>query len=51
MDGAVVGTDRLRFHDQVTFAETGSGPVTIDGEPVTQLGELERVDGQVWANV
>ena len=45
------GTDRLRFHDSVTFAETGSVTVTIDGEPVTQLNELECVDGQVWANV
>jgi glutaminyl-peptide cyclotransferase len=45
------GTDRLRFHDPVTFAETGSVTVTIDGEPVTQLNELECVDGQVWANV
>ncbi len=45
------GTDRLRFHDPVTFAETGSVPVTIDGEPLTQLNELECVDGQVWANV
>ena len=45
------GTDRLRFHDPVTFAETGSVTVTIEGEPVTQLNELECVDGQVWANV
>ncbi len=45
------GTDRLHFHDPVTFAETGSVTVTIDGEPVTQLNELECVDGQVWANV
>lgn len=45
------GTDRLRFHEPVTFAETGSVTVTIDGEPVTQLNELECVDGQVWANV
>lgn len=45
------GTDRLRFHDPVTFAETGSVAVTLDGEPVTQLNELECVDGQVWANV
>ena len=45
------GTDRLRFHDPVTFAETGSVPVTIDGKPVTELNELECVDGQVWANV
>ena len=45
------GTDRLRFHDPVTFAETGSVAVTIDGEPMPQLNELECVDGQVWANV
>ena len=45
------GTDRLRFHDPRTFAETGSVMVTIEGEPVTQLNELECVDGQVWANV
>jgi glutamine cyclotransferase len=45
------GTDRLRFHDPVTFAETGSVAVTLDGAPVTELNELECVDGQVWANV
>jgi glutamine cyclotransferase len=45
------GTDRLRFHDPITFAETGSVPVVLDDEPVTQLNELECVDGQVWANV
>ncbi|MGV0714788.1 glutaminyl-peptide cyclotransferase [Mycolicibacterium sp. XJ662] len=45
------GTDRLRFHDAVTFAETGSVAVTRDGLPQTSLNELECVDGQVWANV
>jgi glutamine cyclotransferase len=45
------GTDRLRFHDPVAFAETGSVAVTRDGAPVTLLNELECVDGQVWANV
>ncbi|GAA0925693.1 glutaminyl-peptide cyclotransferase [Pseudonocardia zijingensis] len=45
------GTDRLRFHDPVTFAETGSVAVTLDGEPVTEINELECVDGQVWANI
>ncbi len=45
------GTDLLRFHDPVTFAETGSVAVTFDGEPVTQINELECVDGQVWANL
>ncbi|WP_253258281.1 glutaminyl-peptide cyclotransferase [Pseudonocardia sp. N23] len=45
------GTDLLRFHDPVTFAETGSVRVTLDGRPLTQLNELECADGQVWANV
>ncbi len=29
------GTARLRFHDPVTFAETGAVDVTLDGRPVT----------------
>jgi glutaminyl-peptide cyclotransferase len=45
------GTDRLRFHDLESFAETGSVAVTLDGEPVTELNELECVEGQVWANI
>ncbi|WP_238949147.1 glutaminyl-peptide cyclotransferase [Mycobacterium sp. IDR2000157661] len=45
------GTDRLRFHDPATFAETGSVAVTRDGRPLGNLNELECVDGQVWANV
>lgn len=53
-DGRLVrsdGTARLRFHDPVTFAETGAVDVTQDGVPVTRLNELECVDGQVYANV
>jgi glutamine cyclotransferase len=45
------GTDRLRFHDPDSFTETGSVAVTLDGEPVTEINELECVDGQVWANI
>lgn len=45
------GTDRLRFHDPATFAETGAVSVTLDGAPVPELNELECVDGQVYANV
>ena len=55
LDGAQLvrsdGTDRLRFQDPDTFAEQGSVAVTLDGAPVTELNELECVDGQVWANV
>ncbi|MGO4444534.1 glutaminyl-peptide cyclotransferase [Mycobacterium sp. 2YAF39] len=45
------GTDRLRFHDPASFAETGSVSVTRDGKPVANINELDCVDGQVWANV
>ncbi len=31
------GTDRLRFHDPVTFTEQGSVAVTLDGAPVVAL--------------
>nr|WP_242623523.1 glutaminyl-peptide cyclotransferase [Pseudonocardia sediminis] len=45
------GTSTLRFHDPATFAQTGTVDVTLDGDPVPALNELECVDGQVWANV
>ncbi len=45
------GTDRLRFHDADSFTENGGVNVTRDGAPVTELNELDCVDGQVWANV
>lgn len=34
-----------------TLAESGRVTVTLDGEDVEDLNELECVDGQVWANV
>ncbi len=45
------GSDRLTFRDPATFAPTGSVSVRRDGQPVTDLNELECVDGAVWANV
>lgn len=45
------GTDRLTFADPVTFANTGSVAVTLDGKPVDDLNELDCDGGQVWANV
>jgi glutamine cyclotransferase len=45
------GTNQLHFQDPTTFADMGSVAVTLDGRPVTELNELECVDGQVWANV
>jgi glutaminyl-peptide cyclotransferase len=45
------GSDRLFFRDPQTFALQGSVAVTREGVPVTQLNELECVDGEVWSNV
>lgn len=45
------GTARLSFQDPTTFAPTGSVTVTLDGQPVTELNELDCSGGQVWANV
>lgn len=45
------GSDVLTFRDPETFDPLGTVSVTNDGEPVTQINELECVDGQVWANI
>lgn len=45
------GSARLRFHDAGTYAETGTVSVSDDGHPVTNLNELEFVDGDIYANV
>ncbi|MCW2720404.1 glutaminyl-peptide cyclotransferase [Pseudonocardia sp.] len=45
------GTATLHFQDPTTFAAAGSVDVTLDGQPVTELNELDCSDGQVWANV
>ncbi|WFE25319.1 glutaminyl-peptide cyclotransferase [Solwaraspora sp. WMMD791] len=45
------GSDQLTFRDPASFAETGSVSVTRAGTPLTQINELECVDGVVWANV
>jgi glutaminyl-peptide cyclotransferase len=45
------GSSTLTFRDPVTFEETGTVEVTLDGEPVYQINELECTGGQVWANL
>lgn len=46
------GSDRLFFRDPETFALTGQVNVTVDGQPLEKLNELECTpDGMVWANV
>jgi glutamine cyclotransferase len=45
------GTATLYFLDPATLQETGRVTVTLAGERVTRLNELEYVDGKVLANV
>ena len=45
------GSSTLRFLDPATFAETGTLAVTDSGVPVSQLNELEYVEGEIYANV
>jgi glutamine cyclotransferase len=45
------GTPQLRFWDPETLAETGRMTVTADGQPVSNLNELEWVKGEIYANI
>ncbi len=45
------GSAYLRFLDPQTFSETGKLQVCDNGQPVTNLNELEYIDGEVYANI
>lgn len=45
------GSDHLTFRDPGTFEPIGGVDVSLAGEPLDLLNELECVDGAVWANV
>lgn len=45
------GGPALVFRDPETLEELGRVDVTVAGEPLAQLNELEWVDGAIWANV
>lgn len=45
------GSSTLRFLDPLTLAVRRTVTVTLRGKPVTQVNELETVDGAVLANV
>jgi Glutamine cyclotransferase len=45
------GSDTLTFRDPATFEATGRVSVTLDGQPLDRLNELECVGDHVWANV
>jgi glutaminyl-peptide cyclotransferase len=54
-DGARIimsdGTTQLRFLDPETLRETGRVRVTLRGEGLANLNELEWIKGEVWANI
>jgi glutamine cyclotransferase len=45
------GSDEIRFLDPATFKVTRSIHVLRDGQPLTQLNELEWVKGELYANI
>ncbi len=45
------GTAVLRFLNPDSFKQTGSLTVTHLGKPISQLNELEMVNGELWANL
>ena len=45
------GTAVLRFLDPESFTLRSTLPVTANGCPLSQLNELEWIDGEIWANV
>ncbi len=45
------GSDTLTFLDPKTLAVTKTLRVRDAGTPVTQLNELEWIEGEIWANV
>jgi glutaminyl-peptide cyclotransferase len=45
------GTNEIRVLDPKTLDEQRRIRVTAEGKPITQLNELEVVDGQIFANV
>lgn len=45
------GSPNLFKRDAETFELLDTVPVTLQGQPVPEINELECVDGSVWANV
>jgi glutaminyl-peptide cyclotransferase len=45
------GTNRIRFLDPVTFDVVRSVDVFNDGTPLTNINELEYINGEIYANI
>jgi glutaminyl-peptide cyclotransferase len=45
------GSSDLFFLDPQTFKPIRKLGITMNGQPVTELNELEYIDGEIWSNV
>ena len=45
------GTPELRFLDPLTFKELRRLRVTANGQPLSEINELEWVEGEIYANI
>ena len=45
------GSATLRFIDPEGFVTTSEITVTLNGNPIANLNELEYINGEIWANV
>ena len=45
------GTSTIRILDPATLKQVGSIKVTIQGQTLNLLNELEWINGKIWANV
>ena len=45
------GTSKITKLNPETFRREGAITVTLRGEPVMYVNELEWIDGKIWANV
>ncbi|MFI3305911.1 MAG: glutaminyl-peptide cyclotransferase [Rikenellaceae bacterium] len=45
------GSSRIMVRDRESFNLISSHSVTLDGEPIPYLNELEWIEGKIWANV
>lgn len=45
------GSSTICFHDPETFRELSKIEVTLKGKKVSELNELEYIEGSIWANI
>ncbi|HSB12644.1 MAG TPA: glutaminyl-peptide cyclotransferase [Blastocatellia bacterium] len=45
------GSSDLFYLDPQTFKQVGKLAVTMNGQPVRELNELEFIEGEIWSNV